>query len=352
MKKSNSDTFGYYLNKYMTVYLPGERGLASNSILAYRDTFSLLIVFMKTEKQLTPERLPMTFLTKEVIKEFARWLETKRNCSLSSRNQRFVIIRAFCRWLSTENPEFLKLSEDVYSIKLKKTPKPVMSYLSTDAMGCLLSQPDSSTNEGLRDLTLLAFTYDTGARVSEITNLRFKDLRFEAPSIAKINGKGNKTRIVPLLPQTVKYLKEYMIRRKINLPDAQEQYVFANQLGGQLSRSGIKYILDKYVDAGRRINPVLFPDKISPHTLRHSKAMHMLQAGNNIVYIRDILGHSDLNTTERYARADTSMKREALAKAEIPMPEPAPLMPESPLDFMGHSIEDDMANWLKSITKK
>lgn len=352
MKKSNSETFGYYLNKYLTVYLPGQRGLSTNSILSYRDAFSLFIVFLKTEKQITPEKLDMSFLIKDLIIEFAEWLESSRGCSLTSRNQRFVVLRSFCRWLATENPEFLKLSEEIYAVKLKKAAKPVMTYLSADAMGCLLKQPDSSTNDGLRDLTLLAFTYDTGARVSEVTDLTFKDIRFESPPIVKITGKGNKTRIVPLLPQTMNYLKEYIRRWKINLLDSREQYVFTNRSGGKLTRSGVKYIIDKYVEAGKTENPVLFPDKISPHTLRHTKAMHMLQAGNNIVYIRDVLGHSDLNTTERYARADTAMKRDALAKAEIPMPEPVYSLPDSTIDLSGHSVEDDMINWLKNFSKK
>lgn len=352
MKNSNSETFGQYLNKYLTVYLPGHRGLSANSIMSYRDTFSLLIAFLKSEKQLTPERLPMSFLTKELILEFAGWLESDRGCSLSSRNQRFVVIRSFCRWLATENPGYLKLSEDIYAVRIKKAPKNVMTYLSTDAMTDLLSQPDSSTNEGLRDLTLLAFTYDTGARVSEITELKFRDIRFEAPPIVKIAGKGNKVRIVPLMPQTVRYLHEYIKRLAIDMPEAQEHYVFTNRSGGKLSRSGVKYILDKYVDMGREKNPALYPEKISPHTLRHTKAMHMLQADNNIVYIRDILGHSDLNTTERYARADTAMKREALSKAGIPMPDPVSPLPDASPDTVRCSIEDDMANWLKNFSKK
>ncbi len=352
MKNSNSETFGLYLNKYLSVYLPGHRGLSANSIMSYRDTFSLLITFMKVEKRLIPERLPMSFLTKDLILEFAEWLESDRGCSLSSRNQRFVVIRSFCRWLATENPEYLKLSEDIYAVKIKKAPKNTMTYLSTNAMTDLLSQPDSSTDEGLRDLTLLAFTYDTGARVSEVTELKFKDIRFDSPPIVKIVGKGNKARIVPLMPQTIKYLNEYIKRYAIDISEAQEHYVFTNRAGGRLSRSGVKYILDKYVDAGRRNNPTLYPDKISPHTLRHTKAMHMLQAGNNIVYIRDVLGHSDLNTTERYARADTAMKREALAKAEIPMSEPLSPLINSPSDSVGNSIEDDMANWLKNFSKK
>jgi len=343
------DSFGHYLNKYLTVYLPGQRGLATNSILSYRDAFSLLIVFLKEEKRLAPEHLSMSFLTKNLVLEFASWLEDTRGCSLSSRNQRLVVLRTFCKWLAIENPEFLKLSEDICGIQLKKAPKAMMSYLSMDSMKCLLSQPDSSTREGLRDLALLALTYDTGARVSEIIDLKFKDARFASPPIVKLTGKGNKTRIVPLLPQSVRYLTEYITRLRIDLAVAQERYVFTNRSGQRLSRAGVKYILDKYVDAGRGKDPTLFPETVSPHTLRHSKAMHMLQSGVNIVYIRDILGHSDLNTTERYARADTSMKREALLKAEIPLPEPVVENSASPLSFLEHSIEADMADWLRNL---
>ena len=145
--------------------------------------------------------------------------------------------------------------------------------------------------------------------------------------------------------------EQYIRRWNINLADSQERYVFTNRSGGQLSRSGIKYILDKYVESAREKDATLLPEKISPHTLRHTKAMHMLQAGNNIVYIRDILGHSDLNTTERYARADTALKMEALSKAEIPMPELDNSLPDVSSDLSGHSIEDDMANWLKNFSK-
>lgn len=346
------DTFGYYLNKYFTMYLPGQRGLSTNSILSYRDTFSLLITFLKEEKQIIPENLSMSFLSKDLVVEFVNWLEYSRKCSISSRNQRFVIVRSFCRWLSTENPEFLKLSEDIFNVRIKKAPKPTMNYLSDTAIKYLLEMPDTSTTYGLRDLTLLAFIYDSGARVSEITDLRFKDIRFEGTSIVNLTGKGNKSRIVPLLPQTVTYLNEYIKRWNIDLSASQEQYIFTNRSGGKLTRSGVKYILDKYVTAGRTKYPTIFPDKISPHTLRHSKAMHMLQAGINIVYIRDILGHSDLNTTERYARADTSMKREALAKSEILMPQEMISIPQSPIDAITHSIENDMANWLKNFTNK
>ena len=153
----NCDTFGFYLNKYFSVYLPGQRGLSTNSILSYRDTFSLFVLFLKTDKRIRPENLNMSFLTKNVILEFLTWLEETRGYSLSSRNQRFVILRTFCKWLATENPKYLNLSEDISEVKLKKAPKPIMTYLSVEAMECLLLQPDSSTKNGLRDLTFLAF---------------------------------------------------------------------------------------------------------------------------------------------------------------------------------------------------
>ena len=345
------ESFGHYLNKYLTVYLPGQRGLSTNTILSYRDAFSLFIVFLKTAKDLIPERLAMTFLTRETIVKFAEWLENERGNTRSSRNHRLVVLRTFCKWLAAENPAYLSLSEDICNLRLKKAPNPVMAYLSVDAMKTLLSLPDSSTTDGLRDLTLLALTYDTGARVSEIANLRYKDIRFLSPPIVKITGKGNKTRIVPLLPQTVRYLKTYMARFDVIPEESQELYVFNSHRGEQLTRAGISYILNKYVDMGRNICSTLFPDKVSPHTLRHSKAMHMLQANNNIVYIRDILGHENLNTTERYARADTSMKREALQKAEILMPMPVIQEDNSPLSFLRSSIDDDMENWLKTLEK-
>lgn len=347
-----SETFGHYLNKYLTVYLPGQCGLSTNTILSYRDAFSLFIMFLKEIKGFAPERLTMSFLSRELIAEFADWLENERKSSRSSRNHRLIVLRTFSKWLATENPAYLKLSEDICSMRVKKAPKPVMAYLSVDAMRNLLSLPDSSTRDGLRDLTLLALTYDTGARVTEIVNLRYKDIRFLPPPIVRITGKGNKTRVVPLLPQTVRYLKEYMARFETKLEDSQDLHVFTNRRSEQLTRAGIAYILGKYVDDGRSRNPALFPDKVSPHTLRHSKAMHLLQANNNIVYIRDILGHEDLNTTERYARADTSMKREALQKAEILMPVPVVEEDSSPLSFLKSSVDNDMKNWLKSLGKE
>jgi site-specific recombinase XerD len=345
-----SDTFAHYLNKYLSIYLPGDRGLSTNSILSYRDMFTLFLEFLR-EREIHPENLKMSFLTRELVVDFAGWLENSRKCSISTRNQRMGSLRAFCKWLAYENPEFLKLAEDVAEIKLKKSPKSVMNYMSADAVQCLLAQPNSSTKEGLRDLVLLALTYDTGARVSEIINVKFEDIRFSNPPIITLTGKGEKSRIVPLLPQTIGYINSYIERCGINLRESQRKYLFTNRSGEKYTRAGIKYILDKYVNVAKIAEPLKIPKKVSPHTLRHSKAMHMLQSGVNIVYIRDVLGHEHLNTTERYARADTKMKRDALGKAEIEMPDISIDNDSgSTIDFLTHSIDDDMSAWLKSFS--
>ena len=346
-----SDSFAYYLNKYLAIYLPGERGLATNSILSYRDSFTLLLIFLKTEKRLRPEQLKMSFLTRELIVEFAAWLENVRGCGISTRNQRVGAMRAFCKWLAYENPEFLKLSAEIDQLKLKKSPKPAVRYLDVDALQHLISQPDSSAKSGLRDLLLLALTYDTGARVSEIIKLKFQDIRTNEPATATLTGKGNKSRVVPLMPKTLEYLNFYCERWNIDPKTAGQSFVFTNRFGNRYTRAGIKYILDKYVDRARVSEPDMLPAAVSAHTLRHSKAMHLLQAGNNVVYIRDILGHADLSTTERYAKADITMKRKALKKAEIDMPSVS-AETNKPLEAINKSIEDDMAQWLKNLAKE
>lgn len=349
MKKYNDKTFGFYLNKYITEFLPSIRGLAENSILAYRDTFVLFINYLKECKKLIVENLSMSFISYDIIIEFCKWLEEKHHYSISSRNHRFMIIRGFIKWLSMENPEYIKLSEQIYDVKLKKAPIQNMPYMSIDEMQILLKQPDSSTKIGIRDLAMLILTYDAGARVSEIINLKFRNIRFDAPALLQITGKGNKIRTVPLMNQTLKYLKEYMKRWNIDYNNVQNEYVFNTNQKAPFSRQGFQYVLSKYVSKAKNENPTMFQINITPHTLRHSKAMHLLQAGTNIVYIRDILGHSNLDTTEKYAKADNAMKREALSKAEINMPKIAE--PASCLSIFPNTIENDMEVWLKNINK-
>jgi site-specific recombinase XerD len=184
-----------------------------------------------------------------------------------------------------------------------------------DAVKTILEAPDVTCLMGRRDLVLLSLMYDTGARVQEIADLSVADVRLENPPTVKLTGKGNRSRLVPLMTPTAKLLEQYLSEHDLKHTEYGSQPMFQNRSRSKLTRAGIAYILSKYVEAARMSNPGLIPKKISPHCFRHSKAMHLLQSGVNLVYIRDFLGHCSIKTTEMYARADSMMKRNALEKA-------------------------------------
>lgn len=206
----------------------------------------------------------------------------------------------------------------------------------------LLKQKKTGTKNGRRDLALLSLMYDTGARVQEIADMTPQCIRFEKPSTIRIHGKGNKTRIVPMMDAQVSVLKRYMTEQNLLCPEEKVHPLFRNKYGDKLTRAGVSYILDKYVSLAREANPDLVPENISCHSLRHSKAMHLLQSGVNLVYIRDFLGHYSIQTTEIYAKADSRQKREALEKAYVDVtPDTDPVW----------QANNNLLEWLVSLGK-
>ena len=187
--------------------------------------------------------------------------------------------------------------------------------LVLDAMKVLLEKPDKMTKGGRRDRVLLSLLYDSGARVQELADLKVGDIRTASPSTVKLTGKGNKRRIVPLMKPMTELLKQYLKENNLTKPYVLDHPLFSNRSKDKLTRAGIAYIVKKYAGKAIKENPELFPDKLSPHCLRHSKAIHLLQSGVNLVYIRDFLGHVNIQTTEIYARIDGEMKRKALEKS-------------------------------------
>jgi site-specific recombinase XerD len=215
----------------------------------------------------------------------------------------------------------------------------VVGYLSAEDLAVIFQQPDLTTREGRRDAVLLSLLYDTAARVQELIDLSPRDVSLESPSQVRLTGKGRKQRVVPLMDSTVALLREYLQEYQLHRPERLDVPLFANRHGGRLSRSGVRYILAKHTATARSAlqNP---PQTISPHTLRHTKAMHLLQTGAPLVIIRDILGHTDLKSTEIYAHADQDMKRQALNKAsEI---SPTPTLPS-------WQQNKDLMEWLNSL---
>jgi integrase/recombinase XerD len=200
--------------------------------------------------------------------------------------------------------------------------------------------PDTNLHSGRRDLSVLALMYDTGARVQEIADLKVADIRIKAPATIRLTGKGNKTRIIPLMPQTMSIVKKYMADYGLLDETKQANPLFFNRKNEKLTRAGLSYILNKYVDRAKASNKELFLEKMSAHVLRHSKAMHLLQSGVNLIYIRDFLGHSSVTTTEIYAKSDPEIKRKAIEEAS-----PKVL----PKEKFSTKEKEDLCEWLKTV---
>lgn len=306
--------FAKHLTEYLSVYLPSQKNLSKNTIHSYRDAFKLLIQYCQEAKSIPAERITMKVLSNELITGFLQWLETERKCRISTRNQRLAAIHSFFRYAQTEEPSGLFHFQRVIAIPSKKAKKTVVEHLTPEAMKLLLEQPDKSSSRGRRDLTLMSVLYDTGARVQELIDLKVGDVILNEPAVIALTGKGNKTRRVPLMKNTTALLQRYIFENKLDKPWKNEYPLFTNNQHNKLTKEGVAYIVSKYVEATRS-NSTLVPPKVNVHMFRHSKAMHLLQAGVNLIYIRDFLGHVDLKTTEIYARADTETKRRAIENA-------------------------------------
>jgi integrase/recombinase XerD len=331
--------FAKALTRFLGQYLPAQRAVSPHTISAYRDTFTLLLRYCRDVKGITPERLRLEQVDVSLVADFLEHLQQERQCGVNTRNHRLAVIHAFFQYLQTEEPEALLQCQRILAIPVHRHPRPEVKYLPPEDLKAILAQPDLSAPEGRRDAVLLSLLYDTGARVQEVIDLSVRDVRLEHPALVKLLGKGKKMRSVPLMEPTVRLLQEYLQEHRLNLPERAGNPLFFNRAGFRLSRSGIRYILQKYALQAKATHPRL-QEAVSPHILRHSKAMHLLQAGVPLVVIRSILGHVDVRTTEVYAKADLEMKRQALEKV-------ANVSPTQSLPSW--QTNKDLLEWLKSL---
>ena len=308
--------FAKTLTRYLTDFLPGQRNVSPNTIKSYRDTFKQYLMFMQAEQQIRPERISLASLTVLSIKDFLHWLETSKNVGISTRNQRLAAIHSFFRYAQTENPEILFESQKILGIPFKKRQQQTIPHLSMNQLAYLLEQPNASMKKGRRDLALMSVFYDTAARVQELIDLKAYDVRLVPPATITLTGKGNKKRNVPIMAKTRSLLEDYMAENHLLENGQQQNHLFHNSRYQAFTRPGITYILDKYFKQAKlgHTNEV-FPDRLHPHMLRHSKALHLLESGVNLIYIRDFLGHVSVITTERYLKFDTELKRKTLEAA-------------------------------------
>lgn len=302
----------YYISNFFTQYLCNEAGLSINTIKSYRDAFILFFKYLEEARICKISKLKMDMLNADNAIGFLDWLEHSRGCSISSRNQRLAALKAFCCYVARKSPEESALCQGILKIRVKKTPQKPVEYLTVDAVEYLLKIPDRHSMQGIRDLAIIALMYESGCRVQELIDLKVGDIAFRSPNTVTLTGKGNKARIIPISANAANIVKAYL--KSVSIYNTAHP-IFFNIYGKTLSRSGISYILDKYGYMAHKARPELYPNKLHPHILRHSKAMHLLENGVDLIYIRDFLGHSSVTTTEIYARCNPELKRKYIEQA-------------------------------------
>ncbi len=313
--KIGATDFAECLESFFSNFLCVEIGASKHTVRSYRDTFVHVIDYMSEVHHIAVNRLKLSHFNRDVFVYFLEWLDVKRGNGVSTRNQRFAAIRSFCDYLVRKDPTRMATWQSIRSIRTRKIPTTPMNYLTVDGLKCLLDQIPTDSRQGRRNLTMLSLLYESGARVQELIDLTPSNIRLEKPAIIRLHGKGGKTRVVPLRDFMASILERYLKENALDTPSKNVRPLFFNSRGDKLTGSGVAYIIESYAAMARISTPGVIPDKISPHCFRHSRAMHLLQAGVNLVYIRDLLGHVSIQTTEIYARADSSQKRAALENA-------------------------------------
>jgi integrase/recombinase XerD len=311
-----TNTLAPALQGFFTKYLPESRGLSRHTLLSYRDTLVLLLRFVAGLRNTTPVTLELDAISPEAVLAFLNHLEEQRHNKTSSRNVRLAAIHAFFRYITINMPERIDQAQRILAIPFKRTVTRPIDYLEYEELHAVLSNIDRATRDGRRDYALLALMFNSGARAQEIVDLGACDLQLESPKQVKLFGKGRKTRICPLWPQTAQVLKEFVSERMLDLRS--NAPVFCNHRGERLSRFGVRYILAKYCKLGVNTCASLSSKRLHPHSMRHTCAIYLLRSGVDLVNISHWLGHADVNTTNRYAVADLEMKRKTIAQAGLP----------------------------------
>jgi len=331
--------FSIHVTNFLTHYLGAQRNLSPNTIKAYRDVFTLFLRFCRDVREIAPEKLCLEQIDVSLVETFLDYLGTQRNSSPRTRNHRLAALHAFFRYVQAEEPAHMLRCQKILAIPQQRHARPTVTYLSKEELAEILAQPNLQTTAGRRDAVLLSILYDTGARVQEVIDLSVGDVRLDPPAQLRLLGKGRKTRAVPLMESTAQLLRQHIQENRLDRAEQFEEPLFQNARHQRLSRSGIRYILHKYVVRARSKCPSL-NRTVSPHTLRHTKGMHLLQSGISLDMIRDFLGHVDVKTTQIYARANLEMKRNALEK----ITEASPVCP-----IPSWHQDRNLLDWLRSL---
>jgi integrase/recombinase XerD len=311
---SDQNQVGSWARRFLMEHIIDERNLARNTQASYRDTLALLFPFAAKRSRKTVDQLLIEHISADTIRYFLTHLEHDRGCSPATRNQRLAAVHSWARFIGEKWPEHLAWCAEVCSIPFKKTARPIVSYLEANEIKALLEAPDRSTALGRRDHALLLFLYNSGARASEVTSVTVADIDIGDPASVKLMGKGRKERMCPLLLSTARILAPFVADRSSSEP------LFLNRRRQPITRFGIFALVERYALQASSKVPSIGKKQVSPHTIRHTTAVHLLRSGVDINTIRAWLGHVSVDTTNIYAEADLEMKAKALAHSEILIP--------------------------------
>jgi site-specific recombinase XerD len=311
---ANAPRFATLVQQFFCQRLVEQQNASAQTVASYRDTFRLLLNFFAECRGRSPTTLSMADLDAPAVLAFLDHLEQRRRNCVRTRNARLAALRAFLKFAAARDPACLPAVQRVLAIPMKRFQRPLLGYLSREEVAALLAAPDQSTWSGQRDRILFTLMYNTGARVSEAIGLRRTDVELTPSRTVRINGKGRKQRVIPLWASTVARLREWLPR----IDQGPESPLFPNAHGGPLSRSGVEDRLREAVQLAAANCPTLKGRRISPHTLRHTTAMHLLQSGVDITVIALWLGHEGTETTHQYIEANLALKEQALGRLEEP----------------------------------
>jgi len=339
------NTTGTLVMKFFHNYLANERGVSTNTISSYSDCVRLLLVYAADRLGLSLDKLPLERINDQIILDFLDHLEAKRANAAATRNQRLASIKTFFRFLARHEPTMLAACERVCAIRAKNVPHKVMDTLESGEVQAIFNEIKPDTVHDARDRALLSLLYNTGARVQELVDLDVGDLRLEVPCHVKLTGKGNKERIVPIHKETADDLNRYIAMRAGD--GVSSTTVFLNGKGARITRFGVSHIIKARVAAAAMRKKSLVGRKITPHTFRHTTALHLTQSNVDISIVKEWLGHASIKTTSLYVEINIEMKRRSLA--DFPPPTRSGTAPERP-NWRKPSVMDFLKNLSQGVT--
>lgn len=307
----DKNLLGPWIRRFLLEYLVGERNFARNTQASYRDTLTLLLPFASKRTGIAIDKMGVTDISPEIVRQFLDHLERDRHCTGVTRNQRLGTIHSLARFIGMRSPVHLSWCTEIRLVPFKKADKTLITYLEKPEMDALLRQPDRHTVLGMRDYVLLLFLYNSGARADELARLTIGQLQLDDPPSVRIHGKGNKIRMCPLWPMMVPMLEKMVDGR------GTDQVVFLGRANKPMTRFGVHRLVTHYAEMASDEIPSMQSKRVSPHNIRHTTAVHLLRSGVDINTIRAWLGHVSLDTTNIYAEVDLEMKAKALASVDV-----------------------------------